>query len=90
MIITIVMIIIIRAFRLATLAVGLFAATPQAGANGAHGRGQELPPVALPLPVPQSPRLCGVFAPIPGANILYRFQKNVPKQKNKKEEKVKK
>ena len=26
--------------RLATLAVGLYAATPQALANGAHGRGQ--------------------------------------------------
>ena len=58
------------AFRLAVLAVGLSAATPQAPANGAHGRGQELPPVALPLPVPQSPRLCGVSAPIPGATTI--------------------
>ena len=46
-----------RAFRCNSAGVG----------HGAHGRGQELPPVALPLPVPQSPRLCGVYASIPGA-----------------------
>jgi len=30
--------------------------------------------VALPLPVPQSPRLCGVSAAIPGAKALGQKQ----------------
>jgi len=44
---------------------GLSATTPQALAMGLMVADSSFRPVALPLPVPQSPRLYGVFATIP-------------------------
>ena len=53
--------------RLAMLAVGLSAHSPRAEDRGQHSRGQELPPVALPLLLPGGFRPCGLSAAIPGA-----------------------
>jgi hypothetical protein len=41
--------------RLAALAVGLSAHSPRSEVRGQHSRGQELPPVALPLLLPIRP-----------------------------------
>jgi hypothetical protein len=49
------------------LAVGLSAHSPQSEGRGQHSRGQELPPVALPLLLPSGLLLCGLSATIPNA-----------------------
>ena len=62
--------------RLAALAVGLSAATPQALAVGLMVAGSSFLSVALPLPGPQSLCLCSVFAAIPNATILFSLLHN--------------
>jgi len=56
------------------LAVGLSAHSPRSEDRGQHSRGQELPPVALPLLLPIGLRPCGLSASIPGAEGVLNFE----------------